>query len=106
MIFLLIRIYPGIAGQGLINFKYCRLTKSIHKSYSLLFFIGASGNWTRNTDHPSRKRESQNMNVTAKTSPLQINLYNFEDPQFEDSRYVMTSPRSLEACSRLGIKVS
>ncbi|XP_013398820.1 coiled-coil domain-containing protein 177 isoform X4 [Lingula anatina] len=33
-----------------------------------------------------------------------IDLYNFEDPKFEDSRYVMTSPRSLEACSRLGIK--
>jgi hypothetical protein len=34
-----------------------------------------------------------------------IDLMNFEDPQFEDGKYVLTSPRSLEACSRLGVKV-
>ncbi|XP_060599526.1 coiled-coil domain-containing protein 177-like isoform X2 [Ruditapes philippinarum] len=33
-----------------------------------------------------------------------IDLMNFEDPQFEDGKYVLTSPRSLEACSRLGVK--
>ncbi|KAL8622798.1 hypothetical protein ACOMHN_026919 [Nucella lapillus] len=33
-----------------------------------------------------------------------IDLYNFEDPKFENSRYVLTSPRSLEACSRLSVK--
>ncbi|XP_076443309.1 uncharacterized protein LOC143281907 isoform X2 [Babylonia areolata] len=33
-----------------------------------------------------------------------IDLYNFEDPKFENSRYVLTSPRSLEACSRLNVK--
>ncbi|KAH9578525.1 hypothetical protein MS3_00010695 [Schistosoma haematobium] len=32
-----------------------------------------------------------------------IDLENFEDPQFTDSKYVLTSPRSLEACSRLKI---
>lgn len=36
---------------------------------------------------------------------LNINLFNFEDPRFEDSKYILTSPRSLEACSRLNIKV-
>ena len=35
-----------------------------------------------------------------------MDLMNFEDPEFEDSKYVLTSPRSLEACSRLGVKVS
>jgi len=35
-----------------------------------------------------------------------INLMNFEDPQFEEGKYVLTSPRSLEACSRLGVKVN
>ena len=34
-----------------------------------------------------------------------MDLMNFEDPEFEDSKYVLTSPRSLEACSRLGVKV-
>ncbi|XP_052245912.1 coiled-coil domain-containing protein 177-like [Dreissena polymorpha] len=33
-----------------------------------------------------------------------IDLMNFEDPQFEEGKYVLTSPRSLEACSRLGVK--
>ncbi|KAM4771614.1 coiled-coil domain-containing protein 185 [Rhinophrynus dorsalis] len=33
---------------------------------------------------------------------LHLNLYNFE--QGRGSRYVLTSPRSLEACARLGIK--
>lgn len=33
-----------------------------------------------------------------------INLFNFEDPKFEDSKYVLTSPRSLEACARVGVK--
>uniref|UniRef100_A0A5K4FBI2 Uncharacterized protein n=2 Tax=Schistosoma mansoni TaxID=6183 RepID=A0A5K4FBI2_SCHMA len=32
-----------------------------------------------------------------------IDLENFEDPQFTDSKYVLTSPRSLEACSHLKI---
>ncbi|XP_045168382.2 coiled-coil domain-containing protein 177-like isoform X2 [Mercenaria mercenaria] len=33
-----------------------------------------------------------------------IDLMNFEDPQFEEGKYVLTSPRSLEACSRLSVK--
>ena len=36
---------------------------------------------------------------------LHIDLFNFDDEKFEGSKYILTSPRSLEACSRLGIKV-
>ncbi|CAD5121254.1 DgyrCDS9785 [Dimorphilus gyrociliatus] len=35
---------------------------------------------------------------------LNISLLNFEDPKFEESKYVLTSPRSLEACARLNFK--
>jgi hypothetical protein len=36
---------------------------------------------------------------------LKIDLYNFDHIDFADSKYVLTSPRSLEACARLNIKV-
>lgn len=36
----------------------------------------------------------------------QLNLYNFEDEEFAESRYVLTSPRSLMACDMLTIKVN
>ncbi|XP_062613250.1 coiled-coil domain-containing protein 177-like isoform X2 [Saccostrea cucullata] len=42
--------------------------------------------------------------VTRENSTPNINLFNFEDPKFEDSKYVLTSPRSLEACARVGVK--
>ena len=35
----------------------------------------------------------------------QLNLYNFEDKEYAESRYVLTSPRSLMACDMLGVKV-
>lgn len=35
---------------------------------------------------------------------LHIDLYNLEDGKFEGSKYVLTSPRSLEACSKLDVK--
>ncbi|CAK8677643.1 unnamed protein product [Clavelina lepadiformis] len=35
---------------------------------------------------------------------VSLDLYNFDGPEAEGSRYVLTSPRSLEACSRLNIK--
>ena len=35
----------------------------------------------------------------------QLNLYNFEDEEYAESRYVLTSPRSLMACDMLGVKV-
>ena len=44
--------------------------------------------------------------IFAAESVEKIDLYNFEEPRFENSRYVLTSPRSLEACSRLNVKVN
>ncbi|XP_077178717.1 coiled-coil domain-containing protein 177 [Paroedura picta] len=35
---------------------------------------------------------------------LHLDLYNFECPEAEGSRYVLTSPRSLEACARSAVK--
>ncbi|CAF1186519.1 unnamed protein product [Adineta ricciae] len=35
---------------------------------------------------------------------VKIDLYNFDHVDFADSKYVLTSPRSLEACARLNIK--
>ena len=35
-----------------------------------------------------------------------INIENFENPQFKDSKWVLTSPRSLLACDNLGIQVN
>ncbi|CAF2737116.1 unnamed protein product [Rotaria sp. Silwood2] len=35
---------------------------------------------------------------------VKIDLYNFDHIDFADSKYVLTSPRSLEACARLNIK--
>jgi hypothetical protein len=37
---------------------------------------------------------------------IKIDLYNFDHIDFVDSKYVLTSPRSLEACARLNIKVN
>uniref|UniRef100_A0AAV2JIN4 Uncharacterized protein n=1 Tax=Knipowitschia caucasica TaxID=637954 RepID=A0AAV2JIN4_KNICA len=34
---------------------------------------------------------------------LHLDLYNFDSPAAEGSRYVLTSPRSLEACARCGL---
>ena len=36
---------------------------------------------------------------------IHIDFFNFEDPVYEDSKYVLTSPRSLEACAKVGVKV-
>ena len=35
---------------------------------------------------------------------VKIDLENFESPEHQSSKYILTSPRSLEACSRLKIK--
>lgn len=41
----------------------------------------------------------------TQTEPkLHLDLYNFDSPAAEGSRYVLTSPRSLEACARCGVK--
>lgn len=42
---------------------------------------------------------------TREESPmLHLDLYNFDCPEAEGSRYVLTSPRSLEACARSAVK--
>ncbi|XP_032241397.2 coiled-coil domain-containing protein 177 isoform X2 [Nematostella vectensis] len=48
------------------------------------------------------KSESSRQNKAA--APDHLDLYNFDEPGTEESRYVLTSPRSLEACARFGIK--
>ncbi|KAM9341361.1 coiled-coil domain-containing protein 177 [Symphorus nematophorus] len=39
-----------------------------------------------------------------KAPKLHLDLYNFDSPAAEGSRYVLTSPHSLEACARCGVK--
>ena len=39
-------------------------------------------------------------------NPVILHLDNFDDPQYADCRYILTSPRSLHACKHLGLKVS
>ncbi|KAK6166568.1 hypothetical protein SNE40_023225 [Patella caerulea] len=42
--------------------------------------------------------------MSGEVPKLKLHLYNFEDGQYEESKYVLTSPRSLEACARLDVK--
>ncbi len=42
--------------------------------------------------------------IRASSPLLHLDLNNFHSPEAEDSRFVLTSPRSLEACARLGVK--
>ncbi|KAM9842886.1 coiled-coil domain-containing protein 177 [Aulostomus maculatus] len=47
----------------------------------------------------------QQLQTQTDVSPkLHLDLYNFDSPAAEGSRYVLTSPRSLEACARCGVK--
>ncbi|XP_028677798.1 coiled-coil domain-containing protein 177 [Erpetoichthys calabaricus] len=48
------------------------------------------------TTAPCRQREQ--------SPKLHLDLYNFDSPEADGSRYVLTSPRSLEACARCGVK--
>ncbi|XP_067135966.1 coiled-coil domain-containing protein 177-like isoform X2 [Centruroides vittatus] len=43
--------------------------------------------------------------VSSPLPELNLNLHNFDTPEAQNCPYVLTSPRSLEACSRLGVKV-
>lgn len=47
---------------------------------------------------------SQLQNSEPEHPKLHLDLYNFDSPAAEGSRYVLTSPRSLEACARCGVK--
>lgn len=50
-------------------------------------------------------QNGQSPGTEPEPSPkLHLDLYNFDSPAAEGSRYVLTSPRSLEACARCGVK--
>lgn len=49
-------------------------------------------------------QSSQLPNSETEHRKLHLDLYNFDSPAAEGSRYVLTSPRSLEACARCGVK--
>ncbi|CAJ0928455.1 unnamed protein product [Ranitomeya imitator] len=58
------------------------------------------------TEDPGGEEASGGSSVRQREhSPmLHLDLYNFECPEAEGSRYVLTSPRSLEACARCMVK--
>ncbi|XP_052009867.1 coiled-coil domain-containing protein 177 [Xyrauchen texanus] len=45
-----------------------------------------------------------NQNSQPEEQKLHLDLFNFDSPAAEGSRYVLTSPHSLEACARCGVK--
>ncbi|XP_017274212.1 coiled-coil domain-containing protein 177 [Kryptolebias marmoratus] len=49
-------------------------------------------------------QQPQTQADTDLSPKLHLDLYNFDSPAAEGSRYVLTSPRSLEACARCGVK--
>nr|XP_032819786.1 coiled-coil domain-containing protein 177 [Petromyzon marinus] len=52
-----------------------------------------------------RSGSMESGSMESGSSPLlHIDLYNFDSPRAEGSRYVLTSPRSLESCARCGIR--
>ncbi|GAA6231546.1 coiled-coil domain-containing protein 177 [Lates japonicus] len=57
------------------------------------------------TDTASQGAAPQQPQTQTDVSPkMHLDLYNFDSPAAEGSRYVLTSPRSLEACARCGVK--
>ena len=61
---------------------------------------------TSGTRIPSAKPNKRSVsNSVPIRGQIKIDLYNFDHIDFADSKYVLTSPRSLEACARLNIKV-
>ncbi len=55
--------------------------------------------------HQRNERKRPTSSSIPNRGQLKIDLYNFDHIDFADSKYVLTSPRSLEACARLNIKV-
>ena len=54
---------------------------------------------------PVKQQQRPAANSGLIRGQVKIDLYNFDHVDFADSKYVLTSPRSLEACARLNIKV-
>uniref|UniRef100_A0A8C6S3P9 Coiled-coil domain-containing protein 177 n=1 Tax=Neogobius melanostomus TaxID=47308 RepID=A0A8C6S3P9_9GOBI len=67
---------------------------------------GDQGNKAPDTSSSSTETHVNTGRLVAQVgSPkLHLDLYNFDSPAAEGSRYVLTSPRSLEACARCGVK--
>ncbi|XP_043118141.1 coiled-coil domain-containing protein 177 [Puntigrus tetrazona] len=65
-----------------------------------------SGPQTEQSTEPilSPQEPCQQQNSQPEEVKLHLDLYNFDSPAAEGSRYVLTSPRSLEACARCGVK--
>ncbi|XP_029973169.1 coiled-coil domain-containing protein 177 [Salarias fasciatus] len=61
-----------------------------------------AGSETAGGDTAPQQPQAQNDRDLA--PKLHLDLYNFDSPAAEGSRYVLTSPRSLEACARCGVK--
>ncbi len=55
--------------------------------------------------HQRNERKRPVSSSISMRGQLKIDLYNFDHIDFADSKYVLTSPRSLQACARLNIKV-
>ncbi|TRY57911.1 hypothetical protein DNTS_014425 [Danionella cerebrum] len=53
---------------------------------------------------PSSQEPCQQPTNQPEEVKLHLDLYNFDSSIAEGSRYVLTSPRSLEACARCGVK--
>uniref|UniRef100_A0A8C1ZGZ0 Coiled-coil domain-containing protein 177 n=1 Tax=Cyprinus carpio TaxID=7962 RepID=A0A8C1ZGZ0_CYPCA len=53
---------------------------------------------------PSSQEPCQQQNSQPEELKLHLDLYNFDSPAAEGSRYVLTSPHSLEACAHCGVK--
>lgn len=55
-------------------------------------------------DQGPQGSQLQVQNSESENLKLHLDLYNFDSPAAEGSRYVLTSPRSLEGCARCGVK--
>jgi hypothetical protein len=44
-------------------------------------------------------------NMKSNTKEIKLSLENFENEEFKNSKYILTSPRSLHACKNLRMKV-
>jgi hypothetical protein len=53
----------------------------------------------------THQRKRPTSSSISSRGQMKIDLYNFDHIDFSHSKYVLTSPRSLEACARLNIKV-
>lgn len=56
------------------------------------------------TPQVASSEQPQTQTDRAPSPKLHLDLYNFDSPAAEGSRYVLTSPHSLEACARCGVK--